>query len=82
MDGGEETELADLAQGNGERGRDGLFRPVLGGEAFDRPPKVDRGHGRADHIFAHSAHVVEAVGLCDDDVDLGESEFDGETHTP
>ena len=82
MDGREQTELADLADGNCERGGDGVFGPVFGGEAFDRAPKVDGGHRRADHVFAHRAHMVFVVGVFDQDVDLGESEFDGETDTP
>ena len=41
VDGREQAQLADLAQGNRERGGDGLFRPVLGGEAFDGAPEVD-----------------------------------------
>jgi hypothetical protein len=82
MDGCEQPELADLAEGNRERGADRLFCPVLGGEALDGTPEVDGGHGRPGDIFGDRAHVVEAVGLCDDDVDLGQSEFDGETHTP
>ena len=75
VDGGQQPQLADLADRNGERGRDGLFGPVLGGEALDRAPEVDHGHTRADDIFADRAHLVVVVGLCDDDVDLGESDL-------
>ena len=82
VDGREKTELTDLAHGNGERGRDGLFGPVLRGEALDGAPEVDRGHRSADDVFAHRPHVVELVGVFDQDVDLGEAEFYGETHTP
>ena len=39
-------------------------------------------HRSADDVFAHRAHLVVVVGVFDQDVDLGEAEFDGETHTP
>ena len=45
MDVREETELADLAERNGECGGDGLFGPVLRGEAFDGAPEVDGAMG-------------------------------------
>ena len=61
---------------------DGLFGPVLRGEALDGAPEVDRGHRGADDVFAHRAHLVVVVGVFDQDVDLGEAEFDGEAHTP
>ena len=38
VDGCEQAQLADLADGNCERGGDRLFGPVFGGEAFDRAP--------------------------------------------
>jgi hypothetical protein len=82
MDSRKKTELTDLAHGNGERGRDGLFGPVFRGEALDGAPEVDHGHGGAHDVFAHRPHLVVLVGVFDQDVDLGESEFDGETHTP
>ena len=81
MDSRKKTELTNLADGNGEGGRDGLFGPVLGGEALDGAPEVDRGHGGPDDVFAHRPHLVVLVGVFDQDVDLGESEFYGETHT-
>ena len=77
MDGGQQPQLADLADGNGERGSDGLFRPVLGGKALDGAPEVDRGHGGAHDVFAHRPHLVVVVGVFDQDVDFGEAEFDG-----
>ena len=82
MDGREQPQLADLADGNGERGGDGLFGPVFRGEAFDGAPKVDRGHGRAHDVFAHRPHLVVVVGVFDQDVDFGEAEFDGDADTP
>ena len=75
MDSRKETELADLADGNGESGRDGLFGPVLGGEALDGAPEVDRGHGGAHDVFAHRPHLVALVGVFDQDVDLGEADL-------
>jgi hypothetical protein len=82
MDGRQQPQLTDLAHGNGERGRDGVFGPVLGGKTLNGAPEVDRGHRSADHVLAHRAHVVEVVGVFHQDVDLAEAEFDGETHTP
>jgi hypothetical protein len=81
MHGCEEAKLADLAQRNRERGGDRL-RPVFGSEGFDRPPKVDACHWRPSHVLAERAHSVEVVGFYDDDVDLGQSDFDGEPHAP
>ena len=82
MDGREQTQLADLADGNGERGGDGLFGPVLGGEALDGAPEVDGGHGGADDVFADRAHMVVVVGVFDEDVDLGEADLDGDADAP
>jgi hypothetical protein len=78
----EEAELADLTDGNRKRGGDRLFCPVFRGKGLDRAPEVHRGHRSPDHVFAHRAHVVEVVGVFDQDVDLGETEFDGEPHAP
>ena len=78
MDGRQQPQLTDLADGNGERGGDGVFRPVFRGEALDRAPEVHRGHRGADDVFAHRPHLVVVVGVFDQDVDFGESEFDGE----
>ena len=75
MDSRKQPQLTDLADGNGERGGDGLFGPVLGGEAFDGAPEVDRGHGRAHDVFAHRPHLVALVGVFDQDVDLGEADL-------
>ena len=61
---------------------DGLFGPVLGGEALDGAPEVDRGHGGADDVFAHRPHLVVVVGVFDQDVDLGEAESDGDADAP
>ena len=82
VDGREQPQLADLADGNGERGGDGLFGPVLGGEALDGAPEVDRGHGRADDVFAHRPHLVVVVGVFDQDVDLGEADLYGDADPP
>jgi hypothetical protein len=71
-----------LAHGNGERGRDGLFGPVLGGEALDGAPEVDHGHGGADDVFAHRPHLVVVVGVFDQDVDLGEADLYGDADPP
>ena len=51
----EQTELADLAQGNRERGGDRLFGPVLGGETFDGAPEV---HSR--HRLGYASSVLLA----------------------
>src|ERR1700733_4230814 len=75
MDSRKKTELTNLADGNGEGGRDGLFGPVLGGEALDGAPEVDRGHGRPHDVFAHRPHLVALVGVFDQDVDLGEADL-------
>src|SRR5208337_1567981 len=74
----QQTQLADLAQGNRERGSDRLFRPVLGSKAFDRSPEVDTRHGGADDILADRAHMVVVVWIFDEDVDLGEANRDGD----
>ena len=76
-DGRQQPQLADLADRNCERGSDGLFGPVLGGEALDGAPEVDRGHGGAYNVFAHRPHLVVVIGFFDQDVDVGEPEFDG-----
>ena len=75
MDSRKQPQLTDLADGNGERGGDGLFGPVLRGEAFDGAPEVDRGHGRPHDVFAHRPHLVALVGVFDQDVDLGEADL-------
>ena len=36
----------------------------------------------ADDVFAHRAHLVVVVGVFDQDVDLGEAEFDGDADAP
>ena len=74
MDLGEETELADLADRNGEGGGDRLFGPVLRGEAFDGAPEVDGRHRRAHDVFAHRAHCVVFVRVLDQNVDLGKAD--------
>jgi hypothetical protein len=73
--GRKQPQLTDLTDGNGERGGDGLFGPVFGGEAFDGAPEVDRGHGGPDDVFAHRPHLVALVGVFDQDVDLGEADL-------
>src|SRR5580692_10926797 len=82
MDSREKTELTDLAHGNGERGRDRLFGPVLRGEAFDGAPEVDRGHRSADDVFAHRPHLVVVVRVFDQDVDLGKADLYGDSDPP
>jgi hypothetical protein len=59
-----------------ERGGDRLFRPVLGGEAFDGAPEIDGRHGSAHDVFADRAHVVNLIGIFDEDVDLLEASID------
>jgi len=82
VDGRQQPQLADLADGDRQRGGDRLFRPVLGGEALDGAPEVDRSHGRAHDVFAHRPHLVVAVGVFDQDVDFGEAKFDGRADSP
>src|SRR5208337_4275754 len=72
----EQAQLADLAQGNRERGGDGFFGPVLGGETFDRAPEVDARYGGAHDVLADRTHMVVVVGILDEDVDLGEADHD------
>ena len=75
VDSREKTELADLADGNGERGGDRLFGPVLGNEAFDGAPQIDTRHRSAHHVFADRPHLVILIGIFDEDVDLFEAEY-------
>src|SRR5208337_4556483 len=82
VDGRQQAQLADLAQGNRERGGDRLFGPVLGGEAFDRAPKVDGRDGGAHDILADRTHMVVVVGILDEDVDLLEADRDGDADAP
>jgi hypothetical protein len=63
-------------------GGDGLFGPVLGGEALDGAPEVDRGHGGAYDVFAHRPHLVVVVGVFDQHVDFAEAGFDGRAEAP
>src|SRR3984957_10443556 len=82
MDSRKKTELPHLADGDGGGGCDGVFRPVFGGEGLDITTKVSRGHRRADDVLAYRPHLVLVVWVFDQDVDFGQSEFDGETHAP
>jgi len=82
VDSREKTELTDLAHGNGERGGDGFFRPVLGSEAFDGASQIDGRHGSAHDVFADRAHVVILIGIFDEDVDLSQAHVDRQTNAP
>ena len=74
--GREQTKLADLAHGDSERGGDGFLGPVLGRQAFDGAPEIDRRHGSAHDIFADRAHVIVLAGIFAEDVDLLEARID------
>ena len=82
MDGREQAQLANLADGDGESRGDRLFRPVLGGQAFDRPPQVDRRHRCANDIFAHRPHPILVVRILDQNVDFGKANLDGDADAP
>jgi hypothetical protein len=82
VDGRQQPQLADLADRNGERGRDGLFGPVFGGEAFYGAPEVNHGHWGAYDVFAHRPHLVVIVGVFDQDVDFGEADLYGDADPP
>ncbi len=79
---GEQTQLADLADGKCESDGDRFLCPAKSNKAFNTSPLVDGVERFTDAVLDHRTHRTVVVGcINDEDFDFFEACCDGKAHT-